>query len=84
MRTSLSPGYGYTGIVVALLGANNPIGVALSSIFMAAIYNGSTTMSRALGQPQGIVDFIQGILVIFVLGSEYIMRYLEKKGVIKL
>jgi ABC-type uncharacterized transport system permease subunit len=84
MRASLSPGYGYTGIVVALLGANNPIGVALSSIFMAAIYNGSTTMSRALGQPQGIVDFIQGILVIFVLGSEYILRYLEKKGVIKL
>jgi len=84
MRASLSPGYGYTGIVVALLGANNPIGVALSSIFLAAIFNGSSTMSRALNQPQGVVDFIQGILVIFVLGSEYIMRYLEKKGVVKL
>jgi ABC-type uncharacterized transport system permease subunit len=84
MRSSLSPGYGYTGIVVALLGANNPIGVALSSVFLAAIYNGSSTMSRALNQPQGVVDFIQGILVIFVLGSEYIMRYLEKKGVVKL
>lgn len=84
MRASLSPGYGYTGIVVALLGANNPIGVALSSIFLAAIYNGSSTMSRALNQPQGVVDFIQGVLVIFVLGSEYIMRYLEKKGIVKL
>jgi simple sugar transport system permease protein len=84
MRASLSPGYGYTGIVVALLGANNPIGVALSSIFLAAIFNGSSTMSRALNQPQGVVDFIQGVLVIFVLGSEYIMRYLEKKGVVKL
>lgn len=84
MRSSLSPGYGYTGIVVALLGANNPLGIALSSIFIAAIYNGSTTMSRMLGQPQGIVDFVQGILVIFVLGSEYIMRYLEKKGVVKI
>jgi simple sugar transport system permease protein len=84
MRSSLSPGYGYTGIVVALLGANSPVGVLLSSIFMAAIYNGASTMSRVLNQPQGIVDFITGVLVIFVLGSEYIMRYLEKKGVVKI
>ncbi|MEM4157249.1 MAG: ABC transporter permease [Candidatus Methanomethylicaceae archaeon] len=84
MRPSLSPGYGYTGIVVALLGQNNPLGVALASIFLAAIFNGSTTMSRALNQPQGVVDFIQGVLVIFVLASEYILRYLEKKGVLKI
>jgi ABC-type uncharacterized transport system permease subunit len=83
MRSSLSPGYGYTGIVVALLGANNPIGVVLSSIFLAAIYNGASTMSRVMNQPQGVVDFMQGVLIIFVLGSEYIMRYLEKKGVVK-
>lgn len=84
MRSSLSPGYGYTGIVVALLGNNNPIGVLLSSIFLAAIFNGASTMSRVMNQPQGIVDFIQGVLIIFVLGSEYIMRFLEKKGVVKI
>ncbi len=84
MRSSLSPGYGYTGIVVALLGANNPIGVVLSSIFLAAIYNGASTMSRVMNQPQGIVDFMQGVLIIFVLGSEYIIRYLEKKGVVRI
>lgn len=84
MRSSLSPGYGYTGIVVALLGANNPIGVFLSSIFLAAIFNGASTMSRVLGQPQGIVDFMQGVLIIFVLGSEYIVRFLERKGVLKI
>jgi len=84
MRGSLSPGYGYTGIVVALLGQNNPIGVAISSIFIAAIYNGAFEVSRVLNQPQGIVDFIQGVLIIFVLSSESIMRFLEKKGVIKL
>lgn len=84
MRPSLSPGYGYTGIVVALLGQNNPVGVALASIFLAAIFNGSTTMSRALSQPQGVVDFIQGVLVIFVLASEFMLRWLEKKGVVKI
>ncbi|MGC8936508.1 MAG: ABC transporter permease [Candidatus Methanomethylicaceae archaeon] len=84
MRPSLSPGYGYAGIVVALLGQNNPIGVFLASVFLAAIFNGSTTMSRALNQPQGVVDFIQGVLVIFVLASEFILRYLESKGVLKI
>jgi simple sugar transport system permease protein len=80
---TLSPGYGYTGIVVALLGQNSPIGIALSSFFLAAIYNGSVNVTIQLGQPSGIVQFIQGVLVIFVLGSEYIMRFLERKGVFK-
>jgi len=81
--TSLSPGYGYTGIAVALLGGNNPIGILLSSFFLAGIYNGSVNVSIQLGQPSGIVSFIQGVLIIFVLGSEYIMRFLERKGVFK-
>jgi ABC-type uncharacterized transport system permease subunit len=83
VMTSLSPGYGYTGIAVALLGGNNPIGILLSSFFLAGIYNGSVNVSIQLGQPSGIVSFIQGVLIIFVLGSEYIMRFLERKGVFK-
>ncbi|MCC6013380.1 MAG: ABC transporter permease [Candidatus Verstraetearchaeota archaeon] len=84
MRPTISPGYGYTGIVIALLGQNNPIGISLASIFIAAIINGSSTMSRMLNQPQGIVDFIQGLLIMFVLASNYILRYVSKKELIKL
>ncbi|NHV46049.1 MAG: ABC transporter permease [Candidatus Verstraetearchaeota archaeon] len=84
MRPTISPGYGYTGIVIALLGQNNPIGIALASIFIAAIINGSSTMSRMLNQPQGIVDFIQGLLIIFVLASDYILKYMSRRGLIKL
>jgi len=83
VMSSLSPGYGYTGIVVALLGQTNPIGILLSSFLLAAIYNGSVNLSIQLGQPTGIVLFIEGVLVIFVLGSEHIMRFLERKGVFK-
>ncbi|MDH5806125.1 MAG: ABC transporter permease [Candidatus Methanomethylicaceae archaeon] len=83
MRPTISPGYGYTGIVIALLGQNHPIGITLASIFIAAIINGASTMSRILNQPQGIVDFIQGMLIIMVLASEIILRYLEKREVIK-
>jgi simple sugar transport system permease protein len=77
--SSLSPGYGYTGIAVALLGQNNPIGIALSSFFLAGIYNGSTNVSIQLGVPDGIVLLVQGTLIIFVLGSEHIMRFLERR-----
>jgi simple sugar transport system permease protein len=77
--SSLSPGYGYTGIAVALLGGNNPIGIAISSFFLAGIYNGSTNVSIQLGVPDGIVLFVQGTLIIFVLGSEYMMRFLERR-----
>lgn len=79
MRPTISPGYGYTGIVIALLGQNNPIGIAFASIFIAAIMNGSSTMSRVLNQPQGIVDFIQGVLIIMILVSDMFLRYLERK-----
>lgn len=84
MRPALSPGYGYTGIVIALLGQNHPIGIALASIFIAAIINGASTMSRILNQPQGIVDFIQGMLIIMVLASEITLMYLERKRLIKI
>lgn len=83
MRPTLSPGYGYTGIVIALLGQNHPIGIALASVFIAAVINGASTMSRMLNQPQGIVDFIQGMLIIMVLTSEIILRYSERRGAIR-
>ncbi|MDI9644658.1 MAG: ABC transporter permease [Candidatus Verstraetearchaeota archaeon] len=84
VRGSLSPGYGYTGIVVALLGNNNPLGVALSSIFLAAIMNGSSTLAWAMNIPMGIVDLMQGLLFIFVLASEPFIRFLEGRGVLRL
>ncbi|MBC7120818.1 MAG: ABC transporter permease [Candidatus Methanosuratus sp.] len=84
VRGSLSPGYGYTGIVVALLGQNNPLGVALASLFLAAIMNGSSTLAWTMNIPMGIVDLMQGLLFVFVLASEPLMRFLERRGVLKL
>jgi simple sugar transport system permease protein len=84
VRGSLSPGYGYTGIVVALLGNNNPLGVALASLFLAAVMNGSSTLAWTMNIPMGIVDLMQGLLFIFVLASEPLVRFLERRGVLKL
>jgi len=64
---NFSPGYGYTGIVVAMLGRLEPIGVLLSSFFFATIITGSQVMSRVSGVNVYISDVIQGITLLVML-----------------
>ncbi|MCX7024155.1 MAG: ABC transporter permease [Spirochaetes bacterium] len=54
----ISPGYGYTGIVIAMLGNLHPVGVALSAFFFSCISIGSQTMSRMAGIPV----YIEGVI----------------------
>ena len=65
---NFSPGYGYTGIVVAMLGRLNPIGVLLSAFFFSIIITGAQVMSRTSGINVYIADVIQGITLLVMLG----------------
>ena len=56
LTLDLSPGYGYSGIVVAMLAMLNPLGVVLSAIFVAGIFVGADAMSRAAKVPSYIAD----------------------------
>ena len=56
LTLDLSPGYGYTGIVVAMLAMLNPLGVVASAIFVAGIFVGADAMSRAAKVPSYIAD----------------------------
>jgi simple sugar transport system permease protein len=67
VMATLSPGYGYTGIVIAMLARLNPLGVIPSAIFFAAISTGAETMSRATGVPVFLADVIQGASLICML-----------------
>ncbi len=78
MMLDISPGYGYTAILVALLARLHPIGTIFSSFLFAGLLNGSVTMQRAAGVPSSLVYIIQALVVIFVLASEYVTR--TKKG----
>src|SRR5690606_28763322 len=51
LTLDLSPGFGYTGIVVAMLAMLNPLGVVASAIFVAGIFVGADAMSRAAKVP---------------------------------
>jgi simple sugar transport system permease protein len=67
VMAGLSPGYGYTGIVVAMLAALNPLGVVPAALFFAAVATGAENMSRQTGVPVFLGDVIQGTSLICML-----------------
>lgn len=78
----ISPGYGYAGIVIAMLGNLHPVGVLLSAFFFSVIIVGAQTMSRMTGVPSYIAEVIQGmalmIMLVFLLLTEYKIKAVRK------
>lgn len=72
--------WGYTGIVVALMGRLHPIGVIASSIFFGALLSGMDAVARELSVPAPLVDMSQGIVIMLVLLGEAVSRYRIKWG----
>jgi ABC-type uncharacterized transport system permease subunit len=74
----ISPNYGYSGIVIAMLGNLHPVGVLFSAFFFSVIIVGAQTMSRMTGVPTYIAEVIQGmalmVMLIFLLFTEYKIR----------
>ena len=48
----------YTGIIVAMLALLNPLGVVVSALFVAGVFVGADSMSRAAGVPTYIADIL--------------------------
>lgn len=72
---SISSGYGYSGIVVAMLARLSAAGVIPAALFLAAISTGADEMSRQTGVPFFIADAMQGISLIAVLVAMTLTRY---------
>lgn len=75
LRLDISIGYGFTGIMIALLGKLNPFGVILAAIFFGALVNGSTAMQIFSGVPAALVLSVQGTVLIFLLIAEVLTKY---------
>ncbi len=72
MYQNFSPGYGFDGIAVALLGQNSPIGILLSSTLFGALRAGSNQMQIKASVPVALVYVIQALVIILVVSSTYI------------
>jgi simple sugar transport system permease protein len=56
LTLDLSPGFGYSGIVVAMLAMLHPLGVIAAAVFVAGMFVGADAMSRSAGVPNYIAD----------------------------
>ena len=71
----MSPGYGYSGIVIAMLAALNPLGVVGAAIFIAGVLVGADSMSRGIAVPTYIADVIVAVALISMLVATLFTRY---------
>ncbi|MET0543175.1 MAG: ABC transporter permease [Variovorax sp.] len=71
----MSPGYGYSGIVIAMLAGLHPLGVVAASVFVAGVLVGADSMSRAVSVPTYIADVIVATSLISVLVAMLLAQY---------
>ena len=71
----ISPGYGYTGIIIATLGALNALGVGAAALFFGLVDTGAQTVSRALGVPVYLGEITQATMLLVTLGMFLLQRY---------
>jgi ABC-type uncharacterized transport system permease subunit len=74
LKGGISGGYGFTGILVALLGRLHPVGVFFAAIFFSALTIGANTMHTLVGLPVTLADVIQALIVLFVVGFDAFFR----------
>lgn len=80
LNQSLSPGYGFTAIIVAFLGRLHPIGVLFAGLLMALTYIGGENAQIAMGLPAAVTGVFQGILLFYVLACYVLINYRIRFG----
>jgi simple sugar transport system permease protein len=75
LTPSISPGYGFTAIIVAFLGRLHPIGVIFGGLILALSYLGGEAAQIDLGMPNSVTGIFQGILLFFLLGCDVLILY---------
>lgn len=75
LTQDLSPGFGYSGIVVATLAQLNPLGVVPAAVFVAGVFVGADSMSRTAGVPSYIADLVVALSLLTMLLAGLATRY---------
>ena len=75
-----SPGYGWDGLAVALVGGLHPVGVLLAAVLFGALRSGGMVMTRVTGVPLDIVFILQALVILFVAAPMLIRNLLKRGG----
>jgi len=71
----LTPGYGFTAIIVAFLGRLHPIGIVAAGLVMALSYIGGENAQVSAGLPTAATGVFQGMLLFYLLAADVLVRY---------
>jgi len=79
---NLSPGYGFTGIAVALLARLHPLGTVLTGLLFAALEAGAGAMQRDAGVPAVAVYVVEAVVILIVVLSDVAARRGDTRGAV--
>lgn len=71
----ISPGYGFTAIIVAFLGRLNPLGAVAAGLVLALTYLGGEAAQLSIGVSDKVTRVFQGLLLFFVLSCDTLILY---------
>ena len=74
LKDGISGDYGFTGILVALLGRLHPVGVLLAGVFFAILTIGTQSMHSGLGLPIALSQVLQVVVILVVLVADALAR----------
>jgi simple sugar transport system permease protein len=75
LQRSVTSGYGYSAIIVAYLGALNPLGIVFAAFFVAVLQIGGDVALVSANLPISAVHVFQGLLLIFYLAAYTLVNY---------
>ncbi len=72
---TISPGYGFTAIIVAFVGRLHPLGVLFAGLLLALSYLGGESAQITLNLPLAATGVFQGMLLFFLLACDVLIHY---------
>lgn len=75
LQPNISPGYGFTAIIVAFLGRLNPVGILVAGLFLALTFIGGENAQITMKIPFDVTKVFQGLLLFFVLACDSMILY---------
>jgi simple sugar transport system permease protein len=81
LQPGISPGYGFTAIIVAFLGRLHPVGILIAGLFLALTFIGGEGAQITLKVPLDLTKVFQGILLFFVLACDSLIVYRIRRTV---
>jgi simple sugar transport system permease protein len=75
LQPNISPGYGFSAIIVAFLGRLNPLGAVVAGVALAVSYLGGEAAQVALGLSDKAARVFQGVLLFYILACDTLILY---------